>query len=32
LILARGIGASFVAPDADPGEVRSFLTEKLAER
>ena len=32
LILARGIGASFVAPDADPGEVRSFLMEKLAER
>jgi 3-dehydroquinate synthase len=32
LILARGIGASFFAPDADPGEVRSFLTEKLAER
>jgi 3-dehydroquinate synthase len=32
LILARGIGASFVAPDADPGEVRAFLAEKLAER
>jgi 3-dehydroquinate synthase len=32
LILARGIGASFVAPDADPAEVRAFLTEKLAER
>jgi len=32
LILARGIGASFVAPDADPAEVRVFLAEKLAER
>jgi 3-dehydroquinate synthase len=32
LILARGIGASFVAPDADPAEVRAFLAEKLAER
>jgi len=32
LILARGIGASFVAPDADPAEVRAFLVEKLAER
>ena len=31
LILARGIGASFVAPDADPAEVRAFLAEKLAE-
>lgn len=30
LILARGIGASFVAPDADPAEVRAFLVEKLA--
>src|SRR5262245_42179088 len=29
-ILARGIGRSFVAPDIDPGEVRAFLTEKLA--
>ena len=29
LILARGIGASFVAPDADPAEVRAFLAEKL---
>jgi 3-dehydroquinate synthase len=32
LILARGIGASFVAPDADPAEVRAFLAETLAER
>jgi 3-dehydroquinate synthase len=32
LILARGIGASFVAPDADLDEVRAFLAEKLAER
>jgi 3-dehydroquinate synthase len=32
LILARGIGASFVAPDADPAEVRTFLAEKLGER
>jgi len=31
-ILARGIGASFVARDVDPAEVRAFLTEKLAER
>src|SRR5580704_2714280 len=30
LILARGIGASFVAPDVDPAEVRAFLAEKLA--
>jgi 3-dehydroquinate synthetase len=32
LILARGIGASFVAPDVDPAEVRAFLAGKLAER
>jgi 3-dehydroquinate synthase len=31
-ILARGIGASFVARDIDPAEVRAFLTEKLAEQ
>jgi 3-dehydroquinate synthase len=31
-ILARGIGAAFIAPDVDPAEVRSFLVEKLAER
>jgi 3-dehydroquinate synthase len=29
LILARGIGASFIAPDIDAAEVRSFLTEQL---
>jgi 3-dehydroquinate synthase len=28
-ILARGIGAAFVAPDVDPAEVRAFLAEKL---
>ena len=32
LILARGIGDSFVAPDADWNEVRAFLAKKLAER
>jgi 3-dehydroquinate synthetase len=31
-ILARGIGAAFIAQDVDPAEVRSFLVEKLAER
>src|SRR5262245_6027967 len=31
-ILARGIGASFIAPDVDPAEVRAFLVEKLAEK
>ena len=30
--LARGIGAAFIAPDIDAGEVRAFLAEKLAER
>jgi 3-dehydroquinate synthase/shikimate kinase/3-dehydroquinate synthase len=29
-ILARGIGASFIAPNIDAGEVRAFLAEKLA--
>ena len=29
-ILARGIGASFIAPDVDAAEVRAFLTEQLA--
>jgi 3-dehydroquinate synthase len=29
LILARGIGASFIAPDIDAAEVRSFLAELL---
>ncbi|MEA2975572.1 MAG: 3-dehydroquinate synthase [Alphaproteobacteria bacterium] len=32
LILSRGIGAAFVAPDIDHAEVRTFLAEKLAER
>ena len=31
-ILARGIGASFVAAEIDASEVRAFLAEKLAER
>ncbi len=31
-ILARGVGAAFIAPDVDPAEVRAFLAEKLAER
>ncbi len=31
-ILARGIGASFIANDVDAAEVRAFLVEKLAER
>jgi 3-dehydroquinate synthase len=30
-ILARGIGASFIAPNVDSAEVRAFLNEKLAE-
>jgi 3-dehydroquinate synthase len=30
LILARGIGKSFVAPDADAAEVRAFLSDVLA--
>jgi len=29
-ILARGIGAAFVAPDIDPAKVHAFLTEKLS--
>jgi 3-dehydroquinate synthetase len=32
LILTRGIGASFIAPDVDPAEVRAFLEEKAAEQ
>jgi 3-dehydroquinate synthase len=32
LILARGIGAAFVARDIDQAEVRAFLAEKLSER
>jgi 3-dehydroquinate synthase len=31
-ILARGIGASFIAPDVDAAEVRAFLVQKLTER
>jgi 3-dehydroquinate synthase len=31
-ILARGIGASFIAANIDAAEVRAFLAEKLAER
>jgi 3-dehydroquinate synthase len=31
-ILARAVGASFVAPDVEAAEVRTFLVEKLAER
>src|SRR5262249_32322636 len=31
-ILARGIGASFIASDVEASEVRAFLLEKLAER
>jgi 3-dehydroquinate synthase len=31
-ILARGIGASFVAPDIEPALVRAFLAEKLEQR
>jgi 3-dehydroquinate synthase len=30
LILARGIGASFIASDVDAAEIRAFLAEKLA--
>src|SRR5262245_1198207 len=30
LILARGIGKSFIAPDVETGEVRAFLAEKLS--
>ena len=29
-ILARGIGAAFVAPDVDPNSVRSFIAEKIS--
>jgi 3-dehydroquinate synthase len=31
-VLARGIGASFIAPEVAASEVRAFLAEKLAER
>jgi 3-dehydroquinate synthetase len=30
LILARGIGASFIASDVDAAEIRAFLAAKLA--
>jgi 3-dehydroquinate synthetase len=30
LILARGIGAAFVAADVEAAEVRDFLAEQLA--
>jgi 3-dehydroquinate synthase len=32
LILARRVGASFIAADIEPGEVRGFLAEKVAEK
>jgi 3-dehydroquinate synthase len=32
LILARGIGKAFIAPDEDQAEIRDFLTEQLAAR
>ncbi len=32
LILAHGIGESFVAPDVDQAEIKAFLAEKLSER
>ncbi len=32
LILSRGIGDAYVAPDADPSEIRDFLSEQLAAR
>ncbi len=31
-ILARGIGAAFIAPDVDAADVRAFIAEKLAGR
>jgi len=31
-ILARGVGAAFIATDVDSAEVRAFLSEKLAEQ
>jgi 3-dehydroquinate synthase len=31
-ILVRGIGSAFIEADVDPGAVRAFLAEKLAER
>src|SRR5215213_8976156 len=32
LILARGIGSAFIAPDVDQAEIQSFLAEQLAAR
>jgi 3-dehydroquinate synthetase len=32
LILARGIGAAFIEPDVDQGEIRAFLAEQLSAR
>jgi 3-dehydroquinate synthetase len=32
LILAKGIGASFIAHDVDHGAVRTFLADMLAQR
>jgi 3-dehydroquinate synthase len=32
LILARGIGAAFIAPDVDQAEIQAFLSEQLAAR
>ena len=31
-ILARGIGASFIASNVDAAEVRAFVAEKLASK
>jgi 3-dehydroquinate synthase len=31
LILTRGVGKCFIAPEIDPAEIRAFLAEKLAE-
>ena len=31
-ILARGIGAGFIANDVDAADVRAFLVQKLAEQ
>jgi 3-dehydroquinate synthase len=31
-ILARGIGAAYIAPDIEAADIRAFLAEKLAER
>jgi 3-dehydroquinate synthetase len=31
LILARGIGKSFIAPDVDQNEIRAFLNEQMTQ-